>query len=198
MEFRKNTILSYVYDLICSMDNSKIGKSETSVCFHKDGYYGKIMFYDNGILELSVVQEETNMNLFHLHFMANNMEDVIEKITSFFQFLKEGNNILENEVDNITTKKRNVLLCCTSGLTTTYFAYLMQEAFDKYDSCVTVEATSIDKIDKVIHKFDYVFLAPQVSYKLDSLKEKYGDKVSLINSKDFASRNVNQIISIIK
>ena len=50
------------------------------------------------------------------------------------------------------------------------------------------------EIDKVIDDYDMVLLAPQVAYLLPQLKNKYGNKIFIIDSLDFATNDFNAII----
>ena len=50
------------------------------------------------------------------------------------------------------------------------------------------------EIDKAIDDYDMVLLAPQVAYLLPQLKNKYGNKIFIIDSLDFATNDFNAII----
>ena len=95
----------------------------------------------------------------------------------------------------IENKQINILLSCTSGLTTSYFAYLMQEKMNKVHQNIKIDAVSFTKVDEVENQYDYILLAPQISYKYDEFKEKYGDKVMMMDTIDFASLNVDSVLN---
>lgn len=59
---------------------------------------------------------------------------------------------------------------------------------------IVVDAVGYMEIDKVIDDYDMVLLAPQVAYLLPQLKNKYGNKIFIIDSLDFATNDFNAII----
>ena len=74
----------------------------------------------------------------------------------------------ESIFNNVNTNK--ILLSCSGGLTTSYFAYSMQEIFKRQGLDIVVDAVGYMEIDKVIDDYDMVLLAPQVAYLLPQLK----------------------------
>lgn len=87
-----------------------------------------------------------------------------------------------------------ILLSCTSGITTSYFAYLLENAINKCNHNVIVDAVSYTDLDNVQSRYDFIFLAPQISYQYAQMREKYGNKVFMIDSYDFATGNVEHVI----
>ena len=88
-----------------------------------------------------------------------------------------------------------LLISCTSGMTSSYFAYTMQNSLNTAGLVMTVDAVSYTEIDKVQEAYDYILLAPQIAYKLSEYQAKYGSKVMSIDAMDFASSNVNRVVN---
>lgn len=88
-----------------------------------------------------------------------------------------------------------ILLSCTAGLTTSYFAYLMQEALAPLKENITIDAVSYLDLDQVQQDYDVILLAPQIAYKYPELKERYGSKLMKIDTLDFATGNVNHVLN---
>lgn len=189
-----NQVIQSVYDFICSMENAKVGTTETSVCFGKGAVYGKIMFYESGVLELTVQLVENEERLFYLHLEVDNMATVLTNLTTFFSYLKDSCKKETYEPDYSVLNNKKILFSCTSGLTTSYLSYLFYENCVKNGIEVTTDAVAVSTLDEVIDNYDYVLLAPQISHEFTSLQKKYGSKVQMINGKDFATYDIKNII----
>ena len=92
----------------------------------------------------------------------------------------------------------NILLTCTTGLTTSYYAYLLEEYFQKNHLDITIDAVGYQELEHIQNKYDYIFVAPQISYQYINLHERYGDKVFLIDSYDFATGNIDAVLNNLK
>ncbi len=68
-----------------------------------------------------------------------------------------------------------LLISCTSGVTSSYFAYTMKNAMNKAGLEIIIDAISITEIHKIHSQYDYILLAPQVAYALPEYRKKYGD-----------------------
>ena len=44
-------------------------------------------------------------------------------------------------------------------------------------------------------QYDYILLAPQIAYKLPEYRQKYGDRVMTVDSRDFASYDVKRVLN---
>ena len=69
------------------------------------------------------------------------------------------------------------------------------EKMNKVHQNIKIDAVSFTKVDEVENQYDYILLAPQISYKYDEFKEKYGDKVMMMDTIDFASLNVDSVLN---
>ena len=159
------------------------------ICIQTQGKSASILFHEDNVIELSVVDQETRVSLFYLHLQMHDLKMAKESLVSFFCFL--GHEPRTSEAVQLEGKM-HILLSCTSGLTTSYFAYLMEEQLGSEN--VHVEAVSISRVEEMADAFDVILLAPQVSYHYPVLKKKYGDKVMMIDMMDFATGDVGHVV----
>ena len=61
-------------------------------------------------------------------------------------------------------QKTKVLLCCSGGLTTSYFAREINEANKLLKNAIEVSAVGYNQLYQIGKQFDIIFLAPQISY----------------------------------
>ena len=78
---------------------------------------GSINFYPNCIIELDVENKMTKEKVFFIHFQMNNFHHALGLLYDMRLCLQTLT----------TTKKTRVLLSCTSGLTTGFFAEKLNE-----------------------------------------------------------------------
>lgn len=194
-EVYKELLTPIMYKWVSAKENAQPCQNSCSVCFCNEKYHAKIEFYENNLIELSIQDKSNGESLFYLHFEMYDIKTTRENIQSFFEFLKHP--ILKETLDirNKQSDTLKILLCCTSGLTTSYLAYLMQEALNQNHRCVDVDAINYLELDSIQEQYDYILLAPQIAYRYQELRQKYGEKIMMINTIDFASGNVNRILN---
>lgn len=132
---------------------------------------------------------------FYLHFEMVDFEFVLEQISSFFCFLY-GTNVEDEAVIEVPEKIKNILICCTAGLTSGYFASLLKNKLDQdfEDNDINCEGYNVSYLPDLIDEYDVVLLTPQIFYMYDELKEKYGEKIQLIDRVDFATFNFTSVL----
>lgn len=190
-----------IYQWAATHANAKKGSKSCSICFCNDNYHASIYFHKENVIELSILDKYTQDNLFYLHFQMKDIKMAIENINVFFDYLQNNHVAESNVLPNITPLKDNlrILLSCTSGLTTSYFAYLLENYLNQGKNNVTVDAISYMELDNIQSDYDFILLAPQISYKYPQLREKYGKKVFMIDSYDFATGNIKHVLdSLVK
>ncbi len=195
-EVYQSLLTPIIYQWAATHGNAKKGRSSCSLCFCNDHYHASIDFHKDNIIELRIIDKETQESLFYLHFQMKDMKMATENINAFFSFLQDNHTNESNVLSNVTTMKDDlrILLSCTSGITTSYFAYLLENAINKCNHNVIVDAVSYTDLDNVQSHYDFIFLAPQISYQYAQMREKYGNKVFMIDSYDFATGNVEHVI----
>lgn len=155
--------------------------------------YGMIEFHENNIIELSVKDSKNDDNLFYLHFQMHDMNSSLQHFNTFFQYLTKP-SFQHQDIDIQDIKVHKILLSCSGGLTTSYFAHSIQEIMNQKNLGIQVDAVGYTDIDFVADEYDLILLAPQISYMLPEYKKKYGNKVMSIEAMDFATYRFDNII----
>lgn len=161
---------------------------ETEFIFQSKKCSSKIRFNKNEIIELIVMNDIKNTVEFYLHFQMNNMKHAK---SIFYEMMR----CMRNNDEEPTIK---VLLCCSSGLTTSYFVMKLEEAIQNAHLDIKILATSYEKIFKIVNDYDMLLLAPQISYKKSEAKKSFKDIIiEKIPALIFAKYDTNQMIQYI-
>lgn len=198
MEKRKHQSLQCeIYHWLASMKCACVKKKCGIVSFCNELYKAQAVFHDNGLMELSVEDKKTGEIPFYLHFEVKEMESTREHIEAFFDFFKNKGAAQENlDIEAVKNQRpMRLLISCTSGLTSSYFAYTMKNALDKAGVHITIDAVSCGEIDRVQEQYDYILLAPQIAYRLKEYQSKYGNRVMTVDSREFATYDTNRVVN---
>lgn len=168
-------------------------------------FYGDIMeltIYDDFPKVDSIAQylaHHVCEQIFYLHFEMHDFEFVMEQLSDFFRFFYNVDK--SNGLSTNTSKKEihNILICCTAGLTSGYFATMMQNKIDEQcaNENIHVQSCNVDFLPDYVDKSDLVLITPQIAYKEKELREKYGDKIQAMDRVDFATFNVDHVLETI-
>ena len=186
-----------IYDWLASMDCARIKKKCGIISFCNEAYEALAVFHENSLMELSIEDKKTGEMPFYLHFEARDPKTAKEHIQAFFDFFKDQHPAKEHlsAAAAKISQPMKLLVSCTSGLTSSYFAYTMKNALKKAGIDITIDAVSYTEIEHVQSHYDYILLAPQIAYKLPEYRKQYGNKVMTVDSRDFASYDVNRVIN---
>ena len=185
-----------VYDWVASMECARIGEEPHHIYFDNGSRRGAVSFYEGYIIELSVEDEETGETPFYIHFAIRDVKETKDRVRLFFRSL-EGEMVGQERIDLSTVRTlclTRILVSCSCGITSSYFALLMQQAADRAGLRAEVRAVGLEALDQLEEQYDQILLAPQVGYMLTSCRERYGDKVQAIDIADFASRNMEHVL----
>lgn len=151
---------------------------------HIENEYGlsEVNFYhleeEGEIVELKVTCKKTNMTRFFLHFQPVHEEhakDLFREMISSLLSMKNSQ----------TTK---VLLCCSAGMTTSFFAEKLNEVARMNALDYDFSAVGVQEVYAHAKDYDVVLVAPQVGYEEVRLKRSIVDKLILkIPTQLFAS-----------
>ncbi len=200
MSEKKQTLLTReIYDWVTSMECARVGKNPDHIYFYCKGRKGTISFYEGYIIELVVEDTGTGETPFYIHFAIQDIQETKENVEIFFQFLerKEEKRAVLDVSALRQTRPLRLLVSCSCGITSSYFALLMQEALDRAGAQIKVSAVCYTDVEKVQEEYDHILLAPQISYMLPEFQKRYGNKVLAIDMVDFASRNVEHVLNTI-
>jgi cellobiose-specific phosphotransferase system component IIB len=179
----KQWILNQNYDDIIIKENNDTITLDTQYS------HSEIIFHEMSIIELSVTNLMTNDIEFFLHFQLNTLHHGLELFNEMLDCIKK---LVNKPVINI-------LLCCTSGLTTGFFAEQINEAIELLKLNYHVDAVAYNELYHEGLNYDYIFLAPQISYMQPKIKGVLKDKVvEKIPSAIFAKYDTGEMIKLIE
>lgn len=168
------------YNLFVNEKDDNVIVIETSYC------RGEVTFFPMDIIQLCVLNLLTNRHVFYLHFQMHTLEHAM----SLFEEMLEC-------VQELTVKPpMRVLLSCTSGLTTGFFAQKLNESAQLLSLNYEFSAVSYNSLYQTASQYDIILLAPQISYIYDTARKILHDKkVCKISPKTFASYDVRAVFS---
>ena len=121
--------------------------------FSSEKVQGTIQIYEQNIVELSIFDERKKENVFYLHFQLHTAKHARELLQDFYQTL----------LHVLNAKQLNILLTCTSALTTSFFAKQLNEAAAVIKEDMYFQAVSFTSLFNEAYKYDVILLAPQVA-----------------------------------
>ncbi|MCD7893375.1 MAG: ROK family protein [Erysipelotrichaceae bacterium] len=163
-------------------------KHDDVIIIESENSYGQVIFNSMDIIELCVTNLITQKNEFYLHFQMQNLKHAID----LFHEMEESIHKLINR------PKVKILLSCSGGLTTSYFAEKLQEASDLLNLDYQISATSYNNLFDKGKNYDVILLAPQISYMLVKVQEILKDKIVLnIPAQYFAKYDITNTFLMI-
>lgn len=156
--------------------------------------FGMVNFYEleMNIIELRVMTIPDDDCAFFLHFEMADEEDYLHAQELFYDMEKSMRNLKKN-------KTYHILLTCTSALTTSYFADLLNNAAEANALKYKFRAVSYDQIDEEGKNEDVILLAPQVHHERKKFQEYFPNKIIInIPATIFGKYNAGELIDIVK
>lgn len=148
----------------------------------------EIIRHEHNIFEYRVNNTYTDQCDFFLHFQMKNLHHA----TSLF------NELVETIRSLVKKPKIFILLSCSGGMTTSFFASELNEAAKMLSLDYEFNATAYYDIDQHINDYEMVLLAPQIAYELPELQLKHPGKLIMqIPSKVFAKYDCREMLEII-
>lgn len=168
------------YKLFVSEKDENVIVIETSYC------RGEVTFFPMNIIQLAVLNLVTNRHVFYLHFQMHTLEHAINLFGEMLECVQE-----------LTAKPPvRVLLSCTSGLTTGFFAQKLNESAQLLSLNYEFSAVSYGNLYQSASQYDIILLAPQISYIYDTARKILHDKrVCKIPPKTFATYDVRAVFT---
>ncbi len=165
-------------------------KSEDEIDFETESAVGHVQFYhlEYEICALTIESEKAEEPIFFLHFEIKDPEHARELFTQMISALKKAqeNNRLQ------------ILLSCTSGFTTSFFAEKLNAAAQTLGLEYDFSAVSYTELFEAAQDKDVVLLAPQIGYLMKKAREVMKDKPVLqIPADVFASYNAARTFDLI-
>ena len=166
-------------------------KSEDEIDFVTDCAVGHVQFYhlEYEICALTIESEKADEPLFFLHFEIKDLDHAKELFTQMIASLKKAG-------EDTGVK---VLLSCTSGFTTSFFAEKLNGAAQTLGLDYDFSAVPYTDLFEAAMDKDVIMLAPQIGYLLKKAKEVLKDKIIIqIPADVFATYNVTRTVDLIK
>lgn len=173
-------------------DYYHLHQSETdpdAIIIENEYCYSYVTFNPQCIIELCVMNKRTDEMAFYLHFQFKTLKHAISLFEEMAQCIKK---MIDQPICRL-------LLCCSGGMTTAFFADKIKNGIKVLNLNMEVAATSYQKIYNVAQNYDVILLAPQVSYVKLQVEKVFKNKLVLkIPTQIFASYNVGALITFIE
>lgn len=153
--------------------------------------YGKglITFNKFNIIEFQVTNTFTNEIEFYLHFQMKTMKHALELFHEMIESIKKLANrpIIK------------ILLCCSGGLTTSFFASKINSASKLLYLNIEAEAIGYTQLFNIGNDYDIILLAPQISYLHAKVQEILKEQIVIkIPPQVFAKYDVGKMLAIMQ
>lgn len=166
-----------------------LNEKDTDVIIIENEFcYSYITFNPQDIIELCVMNKNTDEMEFYLHFQFKTLKHAV---SLFYE--------MQSCIKKIVNKpKCRILLCCSGGMTTEFFAQKIRDAIEILSLNIEVAAVGYQKLYQEGLNYDVILLAPQVSYvALQAEKVLKNQMVLKIPPQIFAKYNVGALITFI-
>ncbi len=152
---------------------------------------GNINFYELEvtIVEMSVTNLADDENKFYLHFELRELDHAEELFEE----------MLDTIIDLKSKQGTKILLSCTGGLTTGFFADKLNEAANLLSLNYEFNAVPFHKLYSVAFDYSVILLAPQIAYQAKKAQEVLNNQLVLkIPPKVFASYDSAEMLKFIR
>ena len=150
--------------------------------------HATVVFNKKNIMELTVINDLQDKPIFYLHFLLKNLSHMLKLYNEMLDVLKS----LTSEPPT------RILLTCSGGMTTGYFAEKINEAVELLNLNMTADAIGYTNVYNVATDYDIILVAPQISYIRPQLQQILPEKLILeIPTKIFAAYDAASMIRII-
>ena len=140
------------------------------------------------VVELRITMKKDGKSKFYLHFDLNDLDHAKDL------FREMSDSLIRLKVQ----EKVDVLLCCSSGITTSFFAEKLNSASEFLSRTYSFSAVSYNNLYMRAFSADIVLLAPQVGYQLWRVREILKDKtVLVIPPSIFGSYDVSRLFKML-
>ncbi len=193
MSVRNTDLLKEYKNWIFSHEFSDVTIIETdnNIKMFTEYARGEINFYplEMVIIEMKITNFKDKEDIFFLHFELNDIEHAKQLF----------NEMTESLIDLKNKQKIQVLLCCTSGITTNYFAGKLNETAVFLGLDYEFKATSLSNVYEIGFDYPIIMIAPQIGYQFKKMKEIFYNKTVInIPAKVFANYDTMSLIEIIR
>ena len=125
-----------------------------------------VVFMEAAVVEYRIVNDREE-NVFYLHFELNDLDHAKE-------LFHEMRDCLDKQT---STSTKQILLCCSCGLTTSFFTMKLNEAAETLGVRMEFSAVPYEQLYEEAKTKDAVLLAPQIGYRLKTVQQVLSDKI---------------------
>ena len=125
-----------------------------------------VVFLEAAVVEYRIVNSKEE-NVFYLHFELNDPDHAKE-------LFHEMRDCLDKQRISET---KQILLCCSCGLTTSFFTMKLNEAAETLGVDMKFSAVPYEQLYDEVKEKDAVLLAPQIGYRLKTVQQVLSDKI---------------------
>ncbi|MBE6128517.1 MAG: hypothetical protein E7185_04515 [Erysipelotrichaceae bacterium] len=125
-----------------------------------------VFFLQYTIAEYRILDSDSE-TVFYLHFELEDLDHAEELYHEMLESLRKLNK----------SKTTEVLLCCSCGLTTSYFTIKLNESAETMGVKTHFEAVPYEQLYDAAADKDVILIAPQIGYQLKNAKSILSDKI---------------------
>lgn len=153
------------------------------VYFESDDKFGRVIIWDNNIIEEQLFNKKDGASVFYLHFEIDNIGQCHYLFNEFYQCL----------IKKSSGRRFKVLVCCSGGFTSSLFAAKLQELVEIKSYNIKVESVAYAYLPNQLKDYDMVFLAPQVAHQASKLKKAIEKDIPVrrINPTEYATLSLD-------
>lgn len=153
------------------------------VYFESEDKFGRIIIWDNNLIEEQLFRKKDGSSAFYLHFEIACIGQCRYLFNEFYQCL----------IKKSSGRRFKVLICCSGGFTSSLFASKLQELVEIKSYNIRVESVAFSYLSDHLSTYDMVFLAPQVAHQLASVKKYVSNDIPVrkINPTEYATLSLD-------
>ncbi len=135
------------------------------------------------------ILDENSETVFYLHFELEDIDHAQELYHEMLESLRKFS----------TAKTTEALLCCSCGLTTSYFMMKLNDAAESMGVKIHFDAVPYERLYDTARDKDVILIAPQIGYQLKNAKTILADKiVTEIPVQIFSSYDVLGLLNMVR
>lgn len=167
----------------------KIKENNNKIILTTPYCHGEVIFNPHDLIELSVTNLINDKIEFYLHFQMNTMSHAISLYSQMMECI----------VRLVNKPPIRILLTCTSGLTTGFFASQLDEASTLLSKNYKFDAVAYNELFEAAKNYEVILIAPQVSYQKAKIESCFKNKTVLaIPSAIFAKYDAGAMLEFLE
>lgn len=122
--------------------------------FDTEEVKGNVVLWNNGIIEEIITRKSDSKLVFYLHYEIASIAQCQNLFEAFYSaFLRQS-----------TSSPIKILLCCSGGLTTSFFAEKIRKLITLENVNMQVDSVGFHQLSQYYKEYDSIYLAPQIAY----------------------------------